>query len=170
MCDCYAHGLASLLQDKIRQPLRRLANGVFIHAVNARSDDSAQTAGAELQISIKALTDLFLIILNSLQFCLCLFVKVRILQPFPVGFHITHIESPPIYLDFHTHDYGAVGLLLTVFSTIIIEVWILVKRIFYEIPQNAASCARNCSFFSFCTSRVRNFSRFRTGIQLFLLL
>ena len=54
--DGYLFGQAGRI-EVVRQPLRCLAHGVEVHPVRARADHTAQAAGAEFQIAVKAVRD-----------------------------------------------------------------------------------------------------------------
>ena len=53
-----------MLVKEIRKPLSCTANGVNVHSVRARADNSAQPRRAEFKASVKTVKDFILLALN----------------------------------------------------------------------------------------------------------
>ena len=93
--DCNALLCAAFLQNEVCKTLCCLANRVNVHAVRTGADDTAESAGTELEASVKPLADLILIAFDRFQFCLGSLVKIRILTPETIFIHKLHLVHPP---------------------------------------------------------------------------
>ena len=87
--------LRMLFDDKVCQSLRCLSYRVNIHAVGSCSQNSAQTSGTKLQLSVKPLCDLFLVVLDGKELRFGGLVKIRGGAPKFIIFHCIHSNSPP---------------------------------------------------------------------------
>ena len=72
--------------EVIRQTLRCLADGIEIHAVGARTNDTAQSAGAEFQITIKTIRDGLVIPGHADKLRFNSIVQIRLGQPAVIQF------------------------------------------------------------------------------------
>jgi len=91
----------------VRQPLRCLADGIEIHAVGARTNDTAQTTGTEFQITIKTIGDGLVIPGHADKLRLHGIVQIRLGQPAVIQFfcvahafllYMTHYRAATIRL------------------------------------------------------------------------
>ena len=70
----------------VRQTLRCLADGIEIHAVGARTNDTAQTTGTEFQITIKTIRDGLVIPGHADKLRFNSIVQIRLGQPAVIKF------------------------------------------------------------------------------------
>ena len=92
--DGHALVLGSLSKDKVGKTLGGLADRVDVHPVGSRADNAAQSSGAELQLLVEPLLDLPLVVPDGLKLLLGVLVKIVVLQPEIILFHITHFPCP----------------------------------------------------------------------------
>ena len=79
--DALGLGLLALGGDHIGEGLGGMADHIGIHVVQAHLHGAAQTGGAELQRCIEAAFDLFLVILDGVQFLPLLFAESGTVKP-----------------------------------------------------------------------------------------
>ena len=60
-------GFFEIRVEIVRKPLRRLVDGVDVHAVRARADHAAQPRRAEFQIFVETVEDLLIVSFNCFQ-------------------------------------------------------------------------------------------------------
>ena len=82
----------------IRQTLGRPADGVDIHPVGARADDTPQTAGAEFQIPVEAVCDCIRVAANLPQFLNQIRVLRGAVQPLTELFCVSHVVFLPFFV------------------------------------------------------------------------
>ena len=154
--DGYALAASALLDDIICQALGCAAHHIDVHAVDTSTDNAAQACSTELQIHIKTLFDFILIMLDCLQFCLCILIEIWIGQPFPVNLHVI----------FHKNTSSCAP---SIFKTDFIT---SARKKKEDEPVCGAYFIldRNRPLASFCDSSIFNFSTFFSGIQALLAL
>ena len=81
--------------DIVRKALGRLRNDIIVHAVCSCSDDATKSGCTELKIHVKALFDLFFIILDCSKLLSCCFIEKRICQPFFINLFVIHVHDVP---------------------------------------------------------------------------
>ena len=100
VCDGYAFFLSVLGNDVVGKALGCLAYGVDVHAVGTRSDDTAESAGTELKLTVETVFDFCLISFECFQLFSGCLIKIWIIAPFFIYFSVTHVCYPPCLLYF----------------------------------------------------------------------
>ena len=95
VCDGYAFFLSVLGNDVVGKALGCLAYGVDVHAVGTRSDDTAESAGTELKLTVETVFDFCLISFECFQLFSGCLIKIWIIAPFFIYFSVTHVCYPP---------------------------------------------------------------------------
>ena len=87
-CDTFLG--TALLQNEVGKTLCGLPNGIQIHPVRACADNAAKAARAEFEALVKALTNLFVVILDGEQLRFRFRIEIIIRAPETIHFLIIH--------------------------------------------------------------------------------
>ena len=100
ICNRHALICSALLYNVVGKALGCLAYGVDVHAVGTRSDDTAESAGTELKLTVETVFDFCLISFECFQLFSGCLIKIWIIAPFFIYFSVTHVYYPPCLLYF----------------------------------------------------------------------